>query len=160
VGGCGSRRAFRGRHSVLSIHRVSLKTALLIYAVTDLICVGMGMGVPIYCILLGFPVGWYIAKRAINSNEEGTSVLKSVLKSAIVTSAFTFVVMSIIWGRCLFMLFNPNADFRNFGIPLILYEPKSSFVGWLVLMIMISPFLQLLTTVFASYWVMLKRLGS
>ncbi|MGB8657103.1 MAG: hypothetical protein WCE90_04885 [Candidatus Zixiibacteriota bacterium] len=145
---------------MLSIHRVSLKTALLIYAVSDLLCVSMGMGVPIFCILLGFPVGWYIARRAINSNEEGTSVLKSVLKSAIVTSAFTFVGMSLIWGRCLFMLFNPSADFRNFGIPLILYDPKLSFVGWIVLMIVISPFLQLLTTIFASYLVMLKQLRS
>lgn len=48
------------------------------------------------------------------------------------------------------MLWDPNADFVNFGIPMILYDPKASFVGWLLLMIVVSPFLQFLTTVFAA----------
>jgi len=34
---------------------------------------------------------------------------------------------------------------------MILYEPKASFIAWLVLMIFISPFLQLLATVFGGY---------
>jgi hypothetical protein len=59
--------------------------------------------------------------------------------------------MTLIWGNTARMLLDPAADFANFGIPLILYEPKVSFVGWLVLMIFISPFLQLLTTLFASH---------
>ena len=49
------------------------------------------------------------------------------------------------------LAFDSGYDFENFGVPLILYEPRASFVGWLVLMILVSPFLQLLTTVFASY---------
>lgn len=48
------------------------------------------------------------------------------------------------------MLWDPNADFVNFGIPMILYDPKASFVGWLLLMIVVSLFLQFLTTVFAA----------
>ncbi len=63
--------------------------------------------------------------------------------------------MIIIWGPTMAMLFDPYADFENFGIPLILYDPKISFVGWQVLMILISPFLQLLTTIFASYLTLL-----
>ncbi|OGJ72673.1 hypothetical protein A2454_02600 [Candidatus Peribacteria bacterium RIFOXYC2_FULL_55_14] len=39
----------------------------------------------------------------------------------------------------------------QFGHPFILYDPEASFIGWLVLMIILSPFLQLLTTIFAAY---------
>ena len=53
------------------------------------------------------------------------------------------------------MLGDPTADFANFGIPMILYDPKISFVGWLILMIFISPFLQLLTTLFSSHLTLL-----
>ena len=34
------------------------------------------------------------------------------------------------------MLFDPTADLANFGIPQLLYEPLASFIGWLVLMIL------------------------
>jgi len=36
-----------------------------------------------------------------------------------------------------------------------LYEPAASFIGWLVLMIVISPFLQLLMTLFGSHLALL-----
>jgi hypothetical protein len=41
---------------------------------------------------------------------------------------------------------------------MILYDPTASFVGWLVLMIAVSPFLQLLTTVFGSHLTLMVRL--
>ncbi len=78
-------------------------------------------------------------------------VFGKALLYATVASACTFIVMAIIWGRCVPLLFDPAADYVNFGIPMILYEPKPSFIGWLVLMIVISPFLQLLATVFWGY---------
>jgi len=84
-------------------------------------------------------------------------VFRKVLAQALITSLFTFAVMGIIWGLTIRMLFDPAADFKNFGIPLILYDPKISFVGWLVLMIFISPFLQLLTTILTSYITLLNR---
>ncbi len=49
------------------------------------------------------------------------------------------------------MLFDPSADLANFGIPLILFDPTASFVGWLALMIVISPFLQFLMTLFGAH---------
>jgi hypothetical protein len=121
------------------------------YVVLDVVCVGMGMGVPIFCIALGFPVGWYIAARAVRSTSHLGPVLKRTVVQATLTSAVTFALMTLIWGTSARMLLDPAADFANFGIPMILYEPKVSFVGWLVLMIFISPFLQLLTTLFASH---------
>ena len=42
---------------------------------------------------------------------------------------------------------------------MILYEPLASFIGWQVLMVLISPFLQLLTTLFGSYLAILGWLN-
>jgi hypothetical protein len=113
------------------------------------------MGVPILCILFGFFVGWYIARRATLATANIKDVFRRVFVQAIVTSTFTFVIMSAIWGRAIVLLFDPSFDFQNFGHPFILYDPKISFIGWLVLMIFISPFLQLLTTIFGSYLTLL-----
>ncbi len=135
--------------------RLDAKVAFAIFVIIDLVCVGLGMGVPLACILFGFFVGWYIAKRATMATANVKEVLWKALAQAIITSAFTFVVMSTIWGRTIVLLFDPSADFQSFGHPFILYDPKISFIGWLVLMILISPFLQLLTTIFGAYLTLL-----
>ena len=127
------------------------KIAFLLFMILDLLCVGMGMGIPIFCIFFGFVVGWYVAGRITLHDLNPGDAFSRILRYGVVTSLFTFVVMCAIWGRMIIMLFDPSSDFRNFGIPMILYEPKASFIGWLVLMIFISPFLQLLTTIFSSY---------
>jgi hypothetical protein len=69
-------------------------------------------------------------------------------KYALLAASFTFLMMIVIWGRMIPMLFDPSTDFENFGHPNNLYDPKISFVGWLILMIIISPFLQLLATIY------------
>jgi len=138
------------------IFTIKLKIVFLIFAFLDLICVGMGMGVPIFCILFGFVVGWYIVRRVTLQEDNPKDISKKSFKYAITTSLFTFIVMAILWGPTIKLLFIPGYDFKNFGIPLILYDPKFSFIGWLVLMIFISPFLQLLTTIFGAYLTLLK----
>jgi len=142
------------------ILRLNTRTAFAIFVIVDLVCIGMGMGVPFFCILFGFFVGWYIAKRATMATTNVKAILWKVLVQAIVTAAFTFVVMSAIWGRTIPMIFDPSADFQNFGHPFILYDPKISFIGWLVLMMAISPFLQLLTTIFGAYLTLLHWVRS
>jgi hypothetical protein len=132
--------------------------AFAVFALLDLICVGLGMGVPIFCILFGLPVGSYIARRAMTRPGQVREVLSRVLAGAVLASAFTFVVMGLLWGRCVAMLFDPLADLANFGIPFILYEPRASFIGWVVLMIVISPFLQLLMALFGSHLTLLWQL--
>lgn len=129
--------------------------AFAAFIVLDVVCVGLGMGVPIFNIVLGFPVGWYVAARALRSSSDLGEVLKRTVVKATATSAVTFGMMALIWGNVAPMLFDPGADFVNFGIPMILYDPKVSFVGWLVLMIFISPFLQLLTSLFSSHLTLL-----
>lgn len=127
------------------------KVAFAVYVMADLVCVGMAMGVPIFCIGLGFPVGWYIAMRAIRGRSDVRQTLRTVLSHAVAACLVTFVLMALIWGPTIQLLFDPTFDIANFGHPDILYDPTLSFVGWLVLMIFVSPFLQLLTTLFSSY---------
>ncbi len=138
---------------------INLKTknAILLYLVIDIICAGMGMGVPVFCILLGFPLGWYIAKRSAQLTTEPPRLCYNrIFKSSLWTTIFTFLLMVLIWGRTVFMFFDPQADFQNFGHPFILYDPKISLVAWLMLMILISPFLQLLTTIFAAFITLMR----
>ena len=138
--------------------RIKPWIAYLIFVVLDLVCIGAGMGVPIFCIFFGFLAGWYIARRQMLSEGELSGKLRRILLVALVTSSLTFAVMGILWGSTVPMLFDPASDFVNFGIPMILYDPKLSFIGWLVLMIFVSPFLQLLTTIFAAYLTITRRL--
>ena len=138
--------------------RIKPWLAYLIFVVLDLVCIGAGMGVPIFCIFFGFLVGWYTARRQLLSEVEVSGKLRKMLLVALATSSLTFAVMCILWGRTVPILFDPATDFVNFGIPMILYGPKLSFIGWLVLMIFVSPFLQLLTTIFAAYLTITRRL--
>jgi hypothetical protein len=130
--------------------------ALLIYCFLDLVCVGMGMGVPIFNILFGLVVGWYAARRIALTATELRAVLAKALVYAAIASAFTFLVMAVLWGPTIALLYDPSADLANFGIPMILYEPLASFVGWLVLMIAISPFLQFLMALFGAHLTLLR----
>jgi hypothetical protein len=127
------------------------RNAVVIYILIDLMCVGAGMGVPVFCILLGFPLGWYITKRVTASFEQPDQRHRRIFRVSFFASAFTFVVMIIVWGAGILINIDSSSDIPNFGHPNILYDPKTSFIGWLILMIIISPFLQLLTTIFASF---------
>lgn len=132
------------------ILKMDKKKTFIVYIILDTVFVGMGMGIPILCILFGFPVGWYLPNRLNHPGKNLSNILNGILKYALYTSRFTFILMLVIWVPVSTMLLDSSADFANFGIPMILYNPKISFIGWIILMIFISPFLQLLTTIFAS----------
>ncbi len=51
------------------IFKLDIKIIFIIFVTLDLFCVAMGMGVPIFCILFGFPIGTYSAKRVINGEK-------------------------------------------------------------------------------------------
>jgi hypothetical protein len=123
---------------------------LLAFLLLDLLAVGAGMGVPIFAILFGFPVGWFAPSVLAASAADLRQLLRRSLLTALLTGAFTLLLMLLIWGPAAGMLFDPGADIAGFGIPLILYEPLASFIGWLVLMVFLSPFLQALAAAFAS----------
>lgn len=132
------------------IYKINKKTAFIIYIILDTSILVILRFVPILAILSGFPVGWYIAERLTLSEKDLKDVLTDILKYSFYTSLVTFLWMLMVWGWVSTMLMNPQADFANFGIPMILFHPKISFIGWIILMIFISPFLQLLTTVFTA----------
>ncbi|MGZ7096005.1 MAG: hypothetical protein ACXVHU_05985 [Methanobacterium sp.] len=134
----------------MNVFKINKRIAFIAYILLDTIFVGLGMGVPFFCILFGFPVGWYLSKRLTLSKRSSNQILSKILKYGLFTGMVTFILMIIIWIPFSSMLLDPNANFRNFGIPMILYDPKMSFIGWMILMVIISPFLQLLTTIFAS----------
>lgn len=136
-----------------------IRWAFIIFALLDIFCVGFGMGVPLACILFGLPVGWYCARRVLIRTSPVGQMLGEILKCAVITSVFTGILMCLIWGPSTKMLFDPQADLANYGIPLILYEPTASFIGWMVLMILLSPFFQFLMTLFGSHLTLLWMLG-
>ena len=123
---------------------------IIAFILLDLLAVGGGMGIPFFAILLGFGVGWFAPSLLAGTASNLRHLLRKCLMTACFTSAFPFLLMRLIWGPIPRMLFDPLADIANFGIPLIQYEPRASVIGWLVLMILISPFLQILTAGIAS----------
>jgi len=131
--------------------KLNLAVIIILFVVANLICTALGMGVPIFNILFGFFIGWYISKRAIILSGSIDNIFKKILIYCSICASFTFIIMVVIWARTIPMLFNPAADFENFGIPLILYDPKISFIGWIILMIVISPFLQFISSIFTAY---------
>lgn len=119
----------------------------ILFAVLDLIAVGAGMGVPIFAILLGFAIGWVAPIVYKELLPETLSILRRSLVVALLYSALTMILMLAIWSPSLAKLWDPTFDVANYGIPMILYEPRASFIGWMVLMILISPVLQFLVIV-------------
>lgn len=131
---------------------------IAVFLIADIVATGMGMGVPIFNILLGFVVGLFIPHLQSLQSMRLSQSLRSILRIAFLTSSFTFLLMAIIWLPTISVLFEPGRDLANFGIPMILYEPLASFIGWIVLMVLVSPLLQVLTTVFgASLYVAYMR---
>jgi hypothetical protein len=86
-------------------------------------------------------------------------VFRRAIRYAVITASVTLLGMIIIWGPTISILFEPDRDLATTGVPMILYEPMASFNGWIVLMIVISPVLQLLTTLFGSHLALLGWLN-
>ena len=137
------------------IFKVNWKIATVIYILAALFCTGMGMGAPFFNIALGALVGWWAAGRAERLSLKARDVLRRILLISGLTAGFTLLVMVTIWVPMFAMLWDANADLANFGIPMILYDPLWSFLGWQVLMIFISPFLQLLMSIFGGFMYLL-----
>jgi hypothetical protein len=123
---------------------------LIAFVLLDVVSVGMGMGVPFFTILLGFPVGLFIPAIPAYHTELSPRLLRSIIRISLVISGVTFIILAVLWLPSLSWLFDPARDLSNYGIPMILYEPKASFIGWMVLMVAVSPFLQFLMALFGS----------
>ena len=135
---------------ILRIDKLSLKKVFILFVILDIVFMGVGMGIPFFNIAFGFLVGWYIARRISFNEHEMKDIFKQLLKDSFITAFVTLIGMMIIWGWSITLLQSSDADIANFGLPLILYSPRASLIGWIILMIVIAPFLQLLTTLFAG----------
>jgi len=124
--------------------------SIIAFFFLDILAVGVGMGVPVFAILFGLMVGWIVPSFLLPGVKSMHQLLKECLLVSTLASCLTFLMMLIIWGPFARMLLDPSADFVKFGIPMILYDPKVSFIGWIILMVFISPVLQLQLTLFSS----------
>jgi hypothetical protein len=136
--------------------RLDSRLALALVIAVDVLCVGLGMGVPIFAILWGFPAGWYLSRhvlagRTISTTVDLAAAMRRAMSRNVWLAGATFAIMLVIWLPAVRLLFDPSVDISQFGTPLILYEPVASFIGWEVLMIVISPALQLLAGAFSAY---------
>ncbi len=119
----------------------------------DVFVIGLGMGVPFFAILLGFGVGWWYARRATAAPEADAmprstrDVVRALVGAAGALAAVTFVVALLVWAGAIPNAFDPSFDAAGWGIPLILYTSQPSMIGWLALMIVISPALQFMAVV-------------
>jgi hypothetical protein len=129
--------------------RYVLPLAAICFA--DGIAVGAGMGVPFFPILLGFAAGWILPGLVAPAAADDRRLLRLSAAAGALPCSVTLLLMLAVWGPVAAMLFDPAADIANFGIPLILFEPTASFIGWIVLMIAVSPALQLMATLSAAY---------
>jgi hypothetical protein len=123
---------------------------VVVFLFLEILSIAMGMGVPIFTILFGFLVGLFIPRILRTPSKLSTQDLASILKAALIPSSVTLMIMALIWLPTLTWLFDSTRDLTNFGIPMILFSPRASFIGWIVLMVLISPFLQFLMTLFGS----------
>lgn len=119
------------------------------WAALDVVMVGGGMGVPIFAILAGFPMGWHSARLRARDGELAPALAGS-LRDGTLVSGLTLLMMAAIWGSQLRLVFQPGFDAAEWGIPLVLYTSTASFWGWMALMIVVSPLLQLLAFSFGS----------
>lgn len=118
----------------------------IVVALTNVFFIGLGMGVPVFAILWGIPVGWRLARRHGIVELTGETARTIALASAGLAGV-TFLVMLVLWGPMIPVAFDPAVDATEFGIPLMLYTSRASAIGWVVLMIVISPALQYMATV-------------
>jgi hypothetical protein len=135
--------------------KIKITSALVLFILVDIVSIGMGMGVPFFSILLGIPLGWFLVLFVTDKTTRVQDILWWVLIYAAVAAGITVLGMLMIWLPMSTLLFDPTNDLTMTGVPLILYEPRASFIGWLVLMIVISPVLQVLTTLFGAYLTLL-----
>ena len=130
---------------------------LIIFSVIIFVILsGIGMGVPIMNILFGFFVGWYSTRRAQTLYNEEKKRFSKIFIYSLFCAGITLIIMLAIWGSTIPMLFDPTADLANFGHPMILFDPRASFIGWLILMIIISPILQLMTSIFSAFITLMR----
>lgn len=133
----------------MKLRRVGLFLAMVL--TVNLVLVGVGMGVPIFNIAFGFVVGFMVVRKVAAAEGSRDDAARIAWLIGLVLSASTLLIMAAIWLPQAVVLLRPHADLTKLGIPQILYSPRASLIGWLALMVAISPFLQLMAVGFSVF---------
>lgn len=140
--------------SLLRIARAGLLIGLL-----DVVAIGLGMGVPIFAVLFGLPLGWYFGGVSIGTRRMRDQLRPSevsrlpllTLRRPVVQSAgvalATTLVLGVVWLPQLPSVFDTALSAHDWGIPLVLFGSQASKIGWMALMLVISPLLQFMAAV-------------
>ena len=121
--------------------------AITIYIFLDILTIGLGMGVPFFTIIFGSLVGWLLPEFLKLPPDLSLDSLRKLLRAAALSVMVSLAILGAIWlPAALSWLRNSSKDLAQFGMPLILFEPRASFIGWICLMVLISPFMQFLMT--------------
>ena len=124
---------------------------LAVLLAINLVLAGAGMAVPIFNIAFGFLVGLLVVRKVSSRGGSRDDTARMAWLIGLILAASTFVIMAAIWIPQGWVLLSPHADLSKLGIPQILYSPRASLIGWLTLMIVISPFLQLMSVGFSVF---------
>ena len=122
------------------------------FGVLDVVATGMGMGVPVVAIALGFPAGYTAARRFGTDDSDTALRFGRVFSAGLLLYGFTMLMMAVIWIPSLVAGIRGSLEITRFGHPFFLYDPRMSFYGWMVLMIFVSPVLQLMAFLSAAFW--------
>lgn len=118
--------------------------------------IGAGMGVPVFAVLYGLPVGWWLGTR-LATGPDVQAALRSLVLSGAGLAGASLLVLTFVWGPHVHLAFDPQVDAVAFGIPLILYGSQASMAAWFVLMLVIAPLGQFALVVTAGVLAMLRR---
>jgi hypothetical protein len=120
---------------------------IIILLVLNVMLIGLGMGIPILNIIFALPLGYQLSK---GKTGEVRSRLKEMYKMGLIFSLSSIVVLIVIWLPQIKWLIDPSLNIANFGHPFWLYDPLISFIGWIILMVLVAPLLQLLSYIFGG----------
>ena len=143
-----------------SVFRLKRVPAAVLYLVGVIACVSAGMSAPLLCIGLGSIVGWYTARRELLRAKGIVRVLRRVARVAVVTSLWTLLVMSVIWGTQTWVPSGFQASLARAGLPAMQVGARGVSGLWLALIVVGTPALQLMSTVLASHLTILACLGA
>lgn len=123
----------------------------IVVGLLDVFSIGLGMGVPVLAIPFGLGVGWWFVGRPVPASvvEDDPVRIRTrgLVTAAAALAAVSLVVLLVVWGMSIGIAFDPDMTASEWGIPLILYTSQASKIGWLLLMLVVSPALQFMAVV-------------
>lgn len=124
--------------------------ALIAFCLADVFAIGLGMGVPVFAVALGFVAGWWVARRALAEGSELRDAVRRVLAWGLALAGTSLAALLLTWGPQIGTVLDPAVSATNWGIPLVLYTSQASKIGWFVLMVAISPVLEFMAVAAAG----------